>query len=224
MKVQIYSHRSPEEVAMSAAAGVDFLGFVPGAHGRLKFEMPYEDVRALMAQVPPHHMAVALTVAYDVAEIVETVQAVRPHVLHLSGEISEMPIERVAELRQAIPFVKILTAIAVGGPETREEALKYAVDYQHVSDYYILDTDNKALNAIGATGITHDWSISAEIVRTVNIPIIMAGGLSPANVADAVRVVRPWAVDSYTHTNNPATHRKDPALVKAFVDAAKSAL
>jgi phosphoribosylanthranilate isomerase len=220
MKVQIYSHKTPDDALMSAAAGVNFIGASTGQRGRLKDEINFAQCREMFSAIPPGPMKVALTVAWELPEIIETVQAVRPDVIHLSGDIADLPAAKVAELRQAIPLTKIMQAIPVSGPA----AIDLALAYQPVSDYFILDTDLSNFTGIGATGAVHDWQISAEIVRRVNIPVILAGGLSPDNVAAAIRVVKPWCVDSFSHTNLPGSKRKDPARVKAFVTAARSAL
>ena len=100
-----------------------------------------------------------------------------------------------------------------------------AVQFQQVSDYLLLDTKSPEETVIGATGQTHDWTISREIVERVSIPVILAGGLSPENVAEAIRVVQPWGVDSNTHTNylNQQPIRKDPERVRKFIEAAKGA-
>jgi phosphoribosylanthranilate isomerase len=110
----------------------------------------------------------------------------------------------------------------VAGPEAIETALAY----QDVSDYLILDTQAPAIAGIGASGQTHDWPISRRIVERVRIPVILAGGLSPENVAQAIRAVRPWGVDSLTHTNRPVAggFRKDIERVRQFVAAAQGAL
>jgi phosphoribosylanthranilate isomerase len=219
MKVQIYAHKSPEDAAMSAAAGVDFIGVSTGEKGRLKDEVDFARCRDIFEAVEDSGaMRVALTVAWDLDEIIETVQAVKPDVVHLSGDIADFPAAKVAELHQVSPLVKIMQAIPVGGPA----AIELALAYQPVCDYFILDTDLTDFVGIGATGATHDWSISAELVKRVHIPVILAGGLRPENVAEAIRTVEPWCVDSFTHTNIPGTKRKDPALVKAFVEAARA--
>lgn len=220
MKVQIYAHKTPEDAAMSVAAGVDFIGVTTGEQGRLKDEVNFAACREIFAAVPAGIMKVALTVAWDLAEIIETVQAVQPDIVHLSGDIADLPAAQVAEVRQAIPMTKIMQAIPVSGPET----IDLILEYQPMCDYFLLDTDLSGFIGIGATGTTHDWSVSAQIVRRANIPAILAGGLRPENVAEAIRVVKPWCVDSFTHTNIPGTKRKDPDRVKAFVEAARSAL
>jgi len=75
---------------------------------------------------------------------------------------------------------------------------------------------------VGATGETHDWSISRRIVERVDVPVILAGGLGPDNVAEAIRTVEPAGVDSYTETSR-TERRKDIARSRAFVRAARSA-
>ena len=88
----------------------------------------------------------------------------------------------------------------------------------------ILDSVDPDIAGVGAAGVVHDWAISSAIVDAVDVPVILAGGLSPDNVAGAIAAVRPWGVDSLTHTNQPISaggFRKDPARVVAFVAAAR---
>ena len=72
--------------------------------------------------------------------------------------------------------------------------------------------------------MTHDWRVSARLVHKVKIPVILAGGHSPVNVAEAIRTVRPWGVDSFSLTNQLHSVVKDKQKVFAFVENAKSAL
>ena len=78
--------------------------------------------------------------------------------------------------------------------------------------------------AKGATGEVHEYSICRDVVARSRVPVILAGGLSPENVANAIATVRPWGVDSFTHTDM-AGHRgkKDIERVRAFVAAAMRA-
>jgi phosphoribosylanthranilate isomerase len=165
---------------------------------------------------------VALSVEDDPDAITAMVLAVRPDVLHLCGLAGAVPLETVRALRARLPGVGIMQAVSVAGPEAIETALAY----QAVSDYLILDTQAPTIAGIGASGQTHDWTISRRIVERVRIPVILAGGLSPENVAEAIRAVRPWGVDSLTHTNRPAPggFRKDIERVRQFVAAAQGAL
>ncbi|MCC6626460.1 MAG: phosphoribosylanthranilate isomerase [Chloroflexi bacterium] len=221
MKVQLYSIKTPADAAMCVAAGVDLIGIAPGEHGRLKDEVDFERARAIFAAVPAETgpLRVALSVADDPDEIVAMVQAVGPDILHLCGDIECLPPAAVAALRARVTPVKIMQAI----PMRSAEVVDLALAYQRVADYFILDTDVPNVVGIGATGLVHDWAISAEIVRRVNIPVILAGGLHAGNVAAAIQAVRPWCVDSFTHTNVPGAKAKDPERVRAFVAAARAA-
>jgi phosphoribosylanthranilate isomerase len=68
--------------------------------------------------------------------------------------------------------------------------------------------------------VTHDWSISRRIVELLRTPVILAGGLGPDNVADAIRVVRPAGVDSKTKTDRDGSHAQDLDRVRRFHQAA----
>jgi phosphoribosylanthranilate isomerase len=150
------------------------------------------------------------------------VAAVRPDILHLCGPPGTLGTEEVARLRDTLGDTEIMQAVAVTGPE----AVDVALSFEPVVDYLLLDSVAPGIPGIGAAGSVHDWSVSAEIVERVNIPVILAGGLSPDNVAAAIARVSPWGVDSLTHTNRPVSNggfRKDLQLVKAFVTAAARA-
>ena len=76
---------------------------------------------------------------------------------------------------------------------------------------------------IGALGVTHDWNISRRIVQSVSTAVILAGGLGPDNVADAIAIVRPAGVDSKTKTDKDGSHAKDLERVRRFHQAARAA-
>ena len=115
-------------------------------------------------------------------------------------------------------------AVEVSDRSSAGLSLAAAERLQDVADILILDTGST--EAIGATGIPHDWDVSRQIVRLSRLPVILAGGLHPENVAEAVRAVRPWGVDSFTGTNHyreDGSHYKDIALVRSFCKAATGA-
>ena len=107
-------------------------------------------------------------------------------------------------------------------PVIGEESIKLAEKYDGVADYLLLDTYRKKDSQCGATGEVHNWEISRKIVESVKIPVILAGGLGPDNVAEAIRKVKPAGVDSKTKTDKIGSHRKDLEKVKEFVKIAKS--
>ncbi len=221
MKIQIYTMQTPDEARAIAALGVNHVGVTPSERG-LPGEIGFDAARAICDAVRGAAVSVALSVEDDPDAIAAMVRAVGPDVLHLCGLTGAVSPDAVRALRADLPGVRIMQAISVGGPD----ALDLAREYAPVADFLILDTQAPDIAGIGASGKTHDWSISRAIVEAVNVPVILAGGLGPDNVADAIRAVRPWGVDSLTHTNRPLPGGgfvKDLDRVRAFVAAAHSA-
>jgi len=210
-----------DEARAVAALGVDHVGVTPSDSG-LPGEVNFTTARAIVDAVRNLAVSVALSVDSDLAAIETMVRAVRPDILHLCGLKNTLPPDAVRTLRERLPNVPIMQAVSITGPE----ALDVALAYQDVADYLILDSQAPDIAGIGASGMTHDWSISREIVQQVKIPVILAGGLSPENVAEAIRVVQPWGVDSLTHTNRVLPgggFRKDLDRIRQFVMAAREA-
>jgi phosphoribosylanthranilate isomerase len=247
MKIQIYTMQTPEEALAVAALGVDHVGVTPSQRG-LPGEVDLAAARAIVEAVRGRAVAVALTVESDPDAIEAMVRAVRPDILHLCGLAGltppfdpsaltpsgvagqrrlrtlpeALPFDELRTVRARLPDLPIMQAVSVTGPEAVDTALAY----QEAADYLILDTQAPDIPGIGASGATHDWTISREIVRRVRVPVVLAGGLSPENVAEAIQAVRPWGVDSLTHTNHPLPgggFRKDLERVRGFVAAARDA-
>lgn len=221
MIVQIYTAQTPEEGVALAQAGINHIGVTPSNHG-LPGEIDLLTASQIFKAIGKQAVKVALTVDSRLDQIKEMVEIVKPDILHLCGDISVMTPARVAELRKHLPPVLFMQAVPVVG----QEALDIARQYEPVVDYFILDSFSKEVGGIGAAGFTHDWNLSREIVKQSRLPVILAGGLSPENVADAIRSVQPWGVDSLTHTNQSlggGKFRKDLDRVKAFVDAEAAA-
>jgi phosphoribosylanthranilate isomerase len=219
--VQIYTMQSVAEALAVARLGVDRVGLTPAQRG-LPGEITVDLAREIADAVRTEATVCALTVEGDVESIAAMVEAVRPDVLHLSGPTDALTLEEVGRLRTLFPGVEIMLAVAVTGPEAVADAQRF----EAVVDSLILDSVTPSIDGIGAAGVVHDWTVSQAIVEAVAIPVILAGGLSPENIAEAIRVVRPWGVDSLTHTNQPLRtggFRKDLDLVREFVAAAQEA-
>ena len=90
-------------------------------------------------------------------------------------------------------------------------------------DALLLDSGRPALSVkeLGGTGRVHDWAISAELVRSVSVPVFLAGGLNASNVADSIRQVRPFGVDVCSGLRTDG--KLDETKLAAFVEAVASA-
>ena len=213
--IQIYTMQSVDEALAVAAQGVHQVGVTPsdrGLPGEIDVGMAAEICRSLTGVAT----SVALSVETDLAAIETMVNEVRPDIVHLCAPEGTVAPNDVDRLRQRIAGTQLMQAIAVTG----SEAVKIAESFAPHVDYLILDSVDPNIAGIGAAGKVHDWTVSRAIVDAVGIPVILAGGLSPENVAAAIAAVRPWGVDSLTHTNRQLPSggfRKDLGRVKQFV-------
>ncbi len=218
-QVQIYTMQSVAEAEAVAALGVDHVGVTP-SHRGLPGEVDEATASDICAALTGLARSVALSVETEAEDLVRMVARVQPDILHLCGPPGEITPPAVADLRRALPGIGIMQAIAVTGPEAVETALSY----EAAVDFLILDSVTPDVPGVGAAGTVHDWAVSAAIVAAVDVPVVLAGGLSPDNVANAIAVVHPWAVDSLTCTNRPLLSggfEKDLDLVWRFAQAAK---
>jgi phosphoribosylanthranilate isomerase len=224
--VQIYSLSHPDDVRMLVEAGVDHVGVAPTGQG-LPAGISAEGARGLFELLPPGVLGSALSVLTDLDWNVAMAETARPAIFHVCCETEAMSVAEQNELRSRLPAgMLVMKAIEVGGPETGEAALAAAERFAPVSDFLLLDTKVEHIPGIGAAGLVHDWDVSARIVERVgrDVPVILAGGLGPENVAAAIAHVRPAGVDSFTLTNTAHDRRrKDPDRVRAFVSEARRA-
>jgi phosphoribosylanthranilate isomerase len=220
VEIQIYGVTTPEDAVMCASLGADHVGVAVDEDGLAPDGVGPSEARGILASLPVGATGVALTLSRD-ADYVEYVAAtVRPQILHIGADLESVGLDEVTRLKQRVPDIKVMRAI----PVENRGAVSSAREVAAVADYLLLDTRDRQTGKIGATGHAHDWSVSADIVRVVQVPVVLAGGLSAANVADAIRVVRPWGVDSYSLTcADGDLRRKDPVKVRAFVTAVRDA-
>jgi phosphoribosylanthranilate isomerase len=220
MIVQVFAVKSVKEMQMCIEAGLDRWGLEVGKRGTMPSERTFEQARQIFAATPPAYPKMALTIETDLEAIVEIVSETKPDLLHLCGDIRQLTPGDVGELRKKIPGVGIIQAI----PVTGAEAIAIAQAYEVVADVLFLDSFDSKEVGIGIVGKTHDWKVSRKIVESTTKPCVLAGGLSPENVANAIRVVHPYGVDSNTHTNMPGTWKKDFRRMQQFVQSARTAL
>lgn len=214
MIVQIYEINNPKLAKEISEAGIDHIGVLVG-NGKYPREIPIKKAKEIFASVSNKSKKVALTLSNNLEEIFEIVDKLKPDILHLGIDENLLPLTKVKQIREKYPELKIMRAVAVMG----KESVELAKSYEGLADFLLLDTYKSQL---GATGQTHDWNVSKEIVDTVKIPIILAGGLGPDNVAEAIEKVKPAGVDSKTKTDKVGSDEKDIEKIKEFLKIAKS--
>jgi len=215
--VQIYGLTTVEDAAAVDALRPDHVGVVLdeglGAWDSVDVEM----ARAI-CDVVGHARIVGLSLSDDPARIISTVRAIDPDIVHLV-RASELGLAELERLHTAVDKPLMLTV-----PVTGQDSIDVAHRLAEVADYLLLDSKEPQTGIVGATGLTHDWEISASIVAAVATPVILAGGLGPHNVVDAMRRVRPAGVDSETHTSSTTDRRrKDLDKVRTFIELGRAA-
>lgn len=216
MLVQIYEIGSAEEARAVAAAGVDHVGVLVG-RGAFPRERGAAAARAIFAALPARVRRVALSLSPDLGEIAHVIEQAGPDIIHLGAAAERFGAEMSAEVKRGYPGVRLMRSI----PVVNEASIAFAKAHEGIADFLLLDSHAPGDAQIGALGRTHDWALSRRIVQTVAIPAILAGGLGPDNVREAIRAVGPAGVDSKTKTDRAGTHAKDLEKVRAFVEGAR---
>ena len=220
MLVQIYETTSPEEARALGEIGVDHIGVLVG-DGSFPRERTIDEARVIFSAIPPSAKGSALLLSSDLELIARVVADLRPAILHLGASTDLLTRGTVQNLKQRCGGVTVMRSI----PVVDQESIAIAKSYDGIADMLLLDTHQPGDIQIGALGVTHNWDIDKKIVENTHVPVIIAGGLGPDKVIDAVRAVRPAGVDSKTKTDkDDGSHTKDLHRVKQFVDRAKSSL
>ena len=174
---------------MAIEAGASAIGLVsamPSGPGPI-----HEDLIAeIAATVPPGISSFLLTCLQDSDAIIDQQRRLRPNTIQICDRLTR---GSYRELREALPGISLVQVVHVTGSEAVEEAIAVA---PHV-DAVLLDSGNQSLavKELGGTGRTHDWNLSREIREAIDVPLFLAGGLNPSNVAAAIREVQPFGID-----------------------------
>ncbi|MDT5272717.1 MAG: phosphoribosylanthranilate isomerase [Acidobacteriota bacterium] len=188
-RVKVCCIASVAEARAAVECGASAVGLVsemPSGPGVIAEEL----IAEIVERVPPPVATFLLTCRQDARSIIEQQRRCRVNTLQLCDRV---PTEVYGELRAELPGVSLVQVVHVTGEESFEEALTVA---RHV-DALLLDSGNQSLavKELGGTGRTHDWRMSRRIVEASTVPVFLAGGLRPENVAEAVETVRPFGLD-----------------------------
>jgi phosphoribosylanthranilate isomerase len=196
-RVKVCGLTREADLAAAVAAGTDAVGFVVDVPVDTPREVTAERAAALVAQVPPFVTSVLVTMPEDTERTRDLARTVGADVLQVHAASPE----QVAALAET---ERVVTATTSG------EATRYA----DVADALLVDSADES--GAGGTGETHDWAATRALVDSLDVPVVLAGGLTPENVAEAVRAVRPFAVDVASGVE-ASGGVKDHDAVRAFV-------
>lgn len=203
------------EALMLMQYGVDYLGF-PLKLPVNKEDLSEDEAVEVIKIITPPHRAVLITYLNKADEIISFCDKLNVNVVQLHGKISKEELVKTKALR---PDLEIIKSLVVTDNNYNElERIVYTLS--EWIDAYITDTFDPSTGASGATGKTHDWSISKKLVMLSPKPVIIAGGLTPGNVRQAILEINPAGVDVHTGVESP-DGRKSPELVKKFIEESK---
>jgi len=213
--IQIAGVIDTEEAELLMNAGVDYLGF-PLRLPVNKEDLTEEEAIDVIKIITPPHRAVLITYLDNAEEIIAFCEKLNVKIVQLHGKISKDELEKTKSLKPSLEIFKSLV-VAENNYTELENMVKTLSPW---IDAFITDTFDPTTGAEGATGKTHDWSISKKLVEISTKPVIIAGGLNPSNVKNAILKIRPAGVDVHTGVESK-DGRKIYELVKKFVEESK---
>lgn len=244
MIIQIYEIQTPEEASQMIDLGVDHIGSVLVSSTDWKNPVLKSTIQRIKAAGCKSSLIPLFT---QVNIIFEALAYYQPDIVHFcetlprsvnDTEALKRIVERQITIRQKFPQIEIMRSIPIGtqGHGDIVSSLALAGVFEPYSDWFLTDTlksknsepldkEQPVVGFIGITGQTCDWQVALDLVRQSQIPVILAGGIGPDNVAAGIAQVGPQGVDSCTLTNKvdlkgcPIRFEKDPDKVRALVQA-----
>jgi phosphoribosylanthranilate isomerase len=185
------------------AAGADAIGVTVDVPVETPREIDSKQAADLAAAAPPFVTTVLVTMPETAEAAVELVEEVRPDAVQIHGDL---PSEELSVLSESVRG-GVIRAVSPGEAERHDAS----------ADALLVDSLDES--GAGGTGEAHDWERTRELAATLSSPVILAGGLTPENVAEAVETVRPFAVDVASGVE-ARPGRKDADAVASFVERA----
>lgn len=241
--VQIYEVQTPSEAERLSKLDVDHIGSVVLSENNWKLPQLKETIQTIESTTAKSSL---IPLYHNQETILRTLEYYQPDIVHfceaLVGErnlwnFCDKLIRLQLSVKKHFPQIKIMRSIPIGqsGGTDQIPTLRLAQQFEASSDFFLTDTflgesDSPSINSqpvqgfVGITGKICDWETAQKLVETSCLPVILAGGISPQNVLQGIRHVKPAGIDSCTQTNlrdqNGAAIRfkKDFNKVKQLVE------
>lgn len=246
--IQIYEVQTPSEAEALIELDVDHIGSVVVSQNHWKIPQ----LKATIETIRSSAAKSSLIPLYNRPDaVLRTLDYYRPDMVHFCEALVDSEnlwtrCDRLIQLQRSVrkhfPDIKIMRSIPVGQKQAvdRIPTIEMAQRFEPTSDFFLTDTllmnfsgadiDNQPVQGfVGITGKVCDWAAARKLVQASHIPVILAGGISPQNVQQGIRRVRPAGVDSCTRTNahdktgKPVRFKKDLVKVKQLVERVRAA-
>ncbi len=213
MKVKICGIKADRDLNIAINAGADAVGFITEVPVDSPRKISISEATRLISKVPVFVTSVLVIMPENAEQAIGMIRAARPMAVQIHSTLSPGELKKIKGMT-----VKLIKTIPVPQNAENETLMKQIRELDGIADAVLLDTslDGKA----GGTGATHNWDISSRVVLDAGMPVILAGGLNPENVSNAVRSVRPYAVDTASGVETGG--RKDERKIIDFIKNARS--
>lgn len=208
-RIKICGMKDMESVRIAVGCGADALGFITEVPVNTHRRIDRETARKLVAYTPPFVSTVMVFMPGDLDNALELIEYVCPDAVQVHNLMSN---ENLRYIRNRTG-VKLIKTVNIDANTDADDVLDYISALVHIADAILLDT--AAGKKTGGTGITHDWTISRTIISHSPLPVILAGGLHPGNVVQAVKTAGPYGVDTVSGIETDG--RTDENKVRQFI-------
>lgn len=223
-RVKICGLRSPEDIELAALYGADAVGFITEVPVESPRKLDSDTTAALISKVPKFLDSVMVIMPENSTSALELIDKVRPDIVQIHSNLPLLELEIIRE-KADIPIIKTLSVPAGRGASKLQNLVKRLLeDVRKMEESGAVDSvllDSGVAGKTGGTGCVHDWDLSRRIADETELPLILAGGLKPENVQDAIRAVSPYAVD--TASGVETCGKKDAVKIRTFIEEVRCA-
>jgi Phosphoribosylanthranilate isomerase len=227
-RTKICGMRSLEEIELAALYGADAVGFITEVPVESPRKLDSDTAAYLVSKVPRCLSSVLVIMPENSDTAVKLIEKVKPDIVQIHSRLRPIELEIIKE-KTCVPIIKTLSVPAQekNSDEKSENMAQVSSLLEEISlleeagivDSILLDTARP--EKPGGTGCVHNWTLSRLISEETQLPLILAGGLKPENVGEAIRTVSPYAVD--TASGVETCGKKDAVKIKSFIEEVRCA-
>ncbi|MCE8424773.1 MAG: phosphoribosylanthranilate isomerase [Candidatus Methanoperedens sp.] len=214
MKVKICGIKTERDLSMAINAGADAVGFITDVPVESPRKISLARASELILKVPVFVTSVLVIMPQNASDAINMIRTAKPSAVQIHNALELSEIKKLRETG-----IRIIKTIPVEKDADLEMLFDILKALSGTVDAVLLDT--AVQGKTGGTGVPHNWEISSKLVLSTGVPVILAGGLNPGNVQEAVRIVRPYAVDTASGVESDG--RKDGKKVIDFIRNARDA-
>ena len=216
INIQMAGLTNVDDALMCANLGVNIIGLLVGQKHKSHEFISKELAKQIKDALPKNIKTTLITHLENAKEIIKIAKFIDVDFIQLHSYIKESEVEKI---KSALPDKKLIRLIHIA----EDGEILNDISKMKYVDIYFTDSINKTTNQVGGTGLTHSLETDKRLVETLNRPVMIAGGLTPENVATAIKFCHPWGVDVNSGCRG-SNGGRDKNKVKSFVENAQNSI